>query len=617
MRTLFRYLLFYFALVYLSACNTTPPPIPQEVPFAAQCGAAATAIDKVSSTLADRFIIEGVVTASFQAEHQLHGFFLQAKASTPTSLNTPPAALFIHDQGLGIPVQQGDYVRVQGEKSQYAGALALNNITAVTHCGKNQTIATQELLLPIEYVAQLDRLLHQPIHLSQPMYVTGHYQLARYGTLDIASERLWVPTQITMPGPSARDHASYNFLRSLVLDDGSTLENPDPVPYPPPGLSIHHTVRSGDTVHHITGILVKMGDAYHIHPIQTPRFVASNPRPETVQLPAQGDLTLAAFNVLNYFNGDAASGGFPTARGAKTAAEFERQRTRIIQAMLAINADVFALMEMANNGFSEHSALADLTRGLQAAAPAGARYHYVQVPQGKIGNDVITQAIIYRADKVATVGQAAFTETAPFESASRPPLAQSFRSLATGAEFTLVANHFKSKGSCPRDASNPNRDRHDGQGCWNPTRVESAKVLAHWLRSYPTGQEHNNYIVLGDFNAYAMEDPLQELRRQGYINVANRLAPDSYSYVYRGEMGSLDHILVHHEMIAAVTGIDFWHINADEPRALEYGLSYKSSQQQQDWYAPTPYRSSDHDPVIIKINSLQLLDSNDKTDYLN
>ncbi|RUO39788.1 hypothetical protein CWE15_08495 [Aliidiomarina taiwanensis] len=604
MLSFYRALLALCLFTILSACNSTPSTDTTPLPIAERCGAPATDIAALGQQAPGHYIVEGVVSASFQEPSQLGGFFIQSPAHMATSAT--PAAMFIHYSSTASQVREGDRVRIEGEKTDYSGGVALHNVTSFTRCSRNETVSTQTLALPFEYVAQLDALLHQRVRLAQPMTVVGHYQLARFGTLDLATERLWVPTQISLPGPGARDLASDNLRRRIVLDDGSDQENPDQVPYPTPGLHIDNPVRSGDTVYDIEGVLVKIGDAYHIHPVSQPRFEATNPRPAQVELPQTGDIRIAAFNVLNYFNGDATSGGFPTPRGAKTEAEFVRQRDRIIQALVAINADVYGLMEMANNGYTSESAVADLTRGMQAAAPQGVLYDYVRVDSEKVGGDVITQAIIYRADKLDEIGQAAFIDTPPFDMGSRPPLAQSFKSRSTGAEFTLVANHFKSKGSCPRDMQNPNRNRNDGQGCWNQLRTESATALANWLRTFPTGRAHRNYIVLGDFNAYAMEDPLMELRRNGYRNVANRLQPEGYSYVFRGEMGSLDHILVHSSVYDAVTGLDFWHINADEPVAFEYGLSHKTPEQQQDWYAPTPYRSSDHDPVIIEINSALL-----------
>ena len=47
-----------------------------------------------------------------------------------------------------------------------------------------------------------------------------------------------------------------------------------------------------------------------------------------------GTLKVASFNVLNYFNGNGPGGGFPTARGANTPAEFARQRAKTITAIL-------------------------------------------------------------------------------------------------------------------------------------------------------------------------------------------------------------------------------------------------------------------------------------------
>ncbi len=44
-----------------------------------------------------------------------------------------------------------------------------------------------------------------------------------------------------------------------------------------------------------------------------------------------------------------------------------------------------------------------------------------------------------------------------------------------------------------------------------------------------------------------------------------------------------------------MAGVTIWHINADEPSVLDYNTEFKP----QDLYAPTPYRSSDHDPVVV------------------
>ena len=48
-------------------------------------------------------------------------------------------------------------------------------------------------------------------------------------------------------------------------------------------------------------------------------------------------------------------------------------------------------------------------------------------------------------------------------------------------------------------------------------------------------------------------------------------------------------------MTANVTGAAIWHINADEPGALDYNNEFN----QPDLYSPDEFRSSDHDPLVV------------------
>ena len=50
---------------------------------------------------------------------------------------------------------------------------------------------------------------------------------------------------------------------------------------------------------------------------------------------------------------------------------------------------------------------------------------------------------------------------------------------------------------------------------------------------------------------------------------------------------------------ADVTGLATWHINADEPRSMDYNQEYNPK----PLYQPDPFRSSDHDPVLIGIRN--------------
>ena len=90
------------------------------------------------------------------------------------------------------------------------------------------------------------------------------------------------------------------------------------------------------------------------------------------------------------------------------------------------------------------------------------------------GSDAIRVALVYKPARLTPLGAAASDNHAVN---SRPTLAQTF-SLANGAVFTLVVNHFKSKGGCPAPTeadANGNTDSGDGQGCWNLLRRQQAQ----------------------------------------------------------------------------------------------------------------------------------------------
>ena len=90
-----------------------------------------------------------------------------------------------------------------------------------------------------------------------------------------------------------------------------------------------------------------------------------------------------------------------------------------------------------------------------------------------------------------------------------PRKLKSSAAIATGARFTVIDNHLKSKGSECDDVGDP--DAGDGQGNCNRTRDLAAAALLDWIASDPTGSGDTDFLVLGDFNAYAQEDPIRTL----------------------------------------------------------------------------------------------------------
>ena len=117
------------------------------------------------------------------------------------------------------------------------------------------------------------------------------------------------PTNVVAPGEQAKAMQARNDLDRILLDDGRSGQNPDPIRYPAPELSAYNSLRVGDRTSAIDGVLDYSAGSYRIQPLQTPTFEAANPRP--AQPAVEGRLRVASFNVLNYFNGDGKGGGFP------------------------------------------------------------------------------------------------------------------------------------------------------------------------------------------------------------------------------------------------------------------------------------------------------------------
>ena len=142
-------------------------------------------------------------------------------------------------------------------------------------------------------------------------------------------------------------------------------------------------------------------------------------------------------------------------------------------------------------------------------------------------------------------------------------------------------------------------DTGDGQGNCNVTRTNAATALATWMAGDPTGSGSSDNLIVGDLNSYAMEDPIVAIEAAGYTDLVEQFvgtgfADGAYSFNFFSQSGYLDHALASPSVLGRVTGADFWHVNADEPSGLDY-----NSFNQPGLYNPDPFRSSDHDPVVV------------------
>jgi uncharacterized repeat protein (TIGR01451 family) len=529
--------------------------------------------------------VQGIVTSLYYKDEsalQVSGFFMQ-DPTPDTDLQTSDG-IFVYtgsDPGLAV----GDEVFVSATVDEYYGLTELTS-PSIVKGASGETIAPMTLDLPIPAGTTLEPYEGVLVTLPETLTVSQNYFLGRYGQLTLSAEgRMYNPTN----GNDLGDTLDLDQRRMIVLDDGKSAQNPEPVPY----LGLNGTVRAGDTTSGVTGVIdygLITSDAsyYRLQPTKAVHFTRVNERSAS---PADvgGSLKVASFNVLNYFNGP----DFPTSRGADTPQEFERQRTKIITAVLSLDADVVGLMEIENDGDGPDSAIQDLVNGLNDVAGEGT-YEHIPDPDF-IGTDEIKVALIYKPGAVTPVGDSKSDDDAIFD---RPPVGQIFQANDNGAVFSVVVNHFKSKGSCPVDPADPNADY--GQGCWNVKRVEQAQALLGFIEGLKSTTDDSDVLVIGDLNSYGEEDPILALTDGGLVNeVAARVpATERYSYVFDGLAGYLDHGLATASLDGQVTGVTFWHINADEPAVLDYDQDYNPA----GLYQPDAYRASDHDPVLVGLD---------------
>jgi uncharacterized protein len=559
---------------------------------------------------------QGVVIGDYEGpQPALRGFYIQ----DPTGDGDPATSdgLFVFN-GTSDNVNLGDVVRVTGTAAEFQDQTQITGNSIVT-CGTGASVTPVDIALPFPSVTYLERYEGMLVRLQQTLTVTEHFQLGRFGQVVLSSGgRLLQPTQVAMPGGAALATQAQNDRNRIIIDDDLNSQNPDPILFGRGGnpLSASNTLRGGDQATGIVGVMTytwggaaASGNAYRVRPVRAlgggvPGFVAANPRPLTPPA-VGGSLKVAGFNLLNYFNTfSGCTGGVGGAgmdcRGADNAAEFNRQWPKTVAAILGMDVDVLGVVEMENDGYGPSSAIADLVDRLNAAtAPGTYAYIDVDAATGQVnamGTDAIRNALIYKPARVTPVGSTAALNTVAFVNGgdtgprNRPSLAQAFEQPG-GARFIVNVNHLKSKGSA---CNAP--DAGDGQGNCNAVRLNAVNRLLEWLATDPTGTTEMDVLIVGDLNAYAMEDPIRALLAGGFTNLAG---VNAYSYAFDGQWGTLDYALASASLASQVASAAKWHINADEPNVLDYNTNFKSPGQITSLYAPDQFRVSDHDPAIV------------------
>jgi uncharacterized protein len=533
--------------------------------------------------------VTGVVVGDLPG---FRGFYLQDADGDGTDA-TSDGIFVVSD----VPVGLGDEVAVSGQVHEYFGQTQVAASDDVEVCSAAPVALPDAapLDLPADSAGRepLEGMLVEPV---DTLTVSEVFALTRFGELMLSEGGLLVqPTELARPGSEGADAvAAENLLRQITLDDGlDSGTSATNRPY----LSAEAPVRVGDALSFTSPVVLGFGfGTWRLQPADGTAADTFAPQNTRTESPADvlGDVQVGAFNVLNYF----LTWTGPDARGARTAAQFEEQAGKIVPAIEARGVDVVTLMEIEDTDSTGRSpgdadgALADLVNRLNAYAGVD-RWSYVPLPEElyAVDRDAIRSAIIYRNDVVLPVGNSVGDVDESVWFNAREPIAATF--AKDGDEFTVIANHFKSKS--PGEPTGDNVDTGDGQGEWNGDRRRQAAALAGFAAQLSESTGDDDVLLLGDFNAYTQEDPIDDLRGAEYVDLGTEFDEGRYSYVFDNLSGSLDHALATEALTTKVTDVTHWNINAVESSAYQYTGDPAL-------YAADPYRSSDHDPLVLGID---------------
>lgn len=280
----------------------------------------------------------------------------------------------------------------------------------------------------------------------------------------------------------------------------------------------------------------------------------------------RGNFHIASLNVQNFFL-------TLNQRGADTTTEYNRQLEKLTAAIVDLDVDILGLVELENNF---PAVLEALVVSINTRLGSD-EYSFVDPGRAFVDtSDAISVGFIYKSKRAKILGEPAILDDSVLPSlglvgpvfdgvnTNRAALAVTFESNAGKQCITVADNHFKSKGG--GGATGLNDDQGDGAGFYNERRMEGAKAVIEWLKTYPTGVECSHEAIMGDINAYAQEDPVQAFLNAGYFNAE----PDeAYSYVFDGQIGTLDYIFLNGLMKARLNAAAVWQINEDEADAID------------------------------------------------
>lgn len=545
----------------------------------------------------------GVVTGDFQsvdATPNLQGFYIQTEPGLDDGNPLTSEGIFVYDPDNRLDVSEGQRVFVEGRSERLTQQIRLNVsetvLDARVRLCDETLVDIQETLvaLPIDsngwepYDGMLIRLFNP----GSSLVVTDQDRLREHGEFTVSTGRIPYHTMHNPPTTAEALNAySEQVNRSTMrINDGSNSLFPDPIPYPPGGLSAINTLRAGYTINEVVGIVQATADTssltHTLHPIEPTTFnVAGNPRPSTP--PNVGGTLRIAHLTADQFP----MGG--------TAADAIRHETKLANTIISLNADIISVDDVSDSTSADYvAALANAANSRLGSET------YASVVTGAIGDGNVRVGLIYKPANVTLVGDFAVLDNSSYGPGNRPALAQTFRDR-NNEVFTVVVVDLAARDDLSLCPDEP--DNGSGVGTCDPTRLSAAQALSDWIADDPTASGDTDVLIIGDLQSYTQEAPINLLRENGYSDLIDLIFTTStYNHAYAEfdatspfGWGTLDYALASPSLVAQITGADFWRINADEPTLLGYDSTGLSTDEIDAYLDESIYASSDRDPLLV------------------
>lgn len=529
----------------------------------------------------------GMLTADFRK--QLGGIFVQTGDQLATGTPGASHGLFVvfgKDPGS---VAVGEELVISGIVAEVNKRTTLTQSMLIAKCGDSSNSVSPHILAAApETPAGWESLESMLVTIGSSTIVDNEFLWLRGELGMVSGKRPIFPTEVQPPGPDA--YATYlaTVSRSFVLaDPAGYLEDLAA------GLE-----RAGNTTPNLTGVVDGQYGARRVTLTQATTVQPANLRTDP-PAPIADALRVVATDVGYLTNGNGTGGGFADPAGASSAAEYARQKAKIAAMLVALEADVIAIVGLEPDGFGELSTARDLLHEINALAE-GSSYALASSTPTPANPDYPRQvAVIYRQASVSAI--AAPMAPAPdvklgFQA---QPITVALTDSSSGDKFELLLIHLATRADCP--TSGPDADQQDGQECHNASRAEAAAALKQALAT----DDPSRTIVLGNWNAFGHEDPIQIVLAAGLSDLtpASVLTGDvDYTQIVgHGHSGATLRPLAGESIAGQFQQVTVWHVNADESAARDYRLDNPP-----ELYAPDPLRAAPTDPLVIDLTLGQL-----------